>query len=64
MSRKLGQVRSHTTRSGKKNLVSVEKQPVETPKGLQFLAKHWLISYQNPERVFYDLRGILKQESI
>lgn len=58
------QVRSHTTRSGKKRLESVQTQPVETPKGLQFLAKHWLISYQNPERVFYDLRGILKQESI
>lgn len=59
-----GQVRSYVTRSRTNNLAPVQEQPVEIPKGLQLLAKHWLINYQSPERVFYDLRGLLKQESI
>lgn len=58
-----GQVRSYVTRCGRKNLAPVQEQPV-IPKGLQILAKHWEICYQTPERVFHDLRGILKQESI
>lgn len=58
------QVRSYTTRSRTKNLAPVQEQPVEIPKGLRLLAKHWLVSYQSPERVFHDLRGLLKQESI
>lgn len=58
-----GQIRSHTTRSGMNSLAPVQEQP-EIPKGLQILAKHWKISYLNPDRVYYDLRGILKQESI
>lgn len=41
----------------------VEEHPV-IPKGLQILAKHWKICYSTPNRVFYDLRGILKQDSI
>ena len=41
----------------------VEEQPV-IPKGLQILAKLWHVCYSNPNRVYYDLRGILKQESI
>jgi group II intron reverse transcriptase/maturase len=57
------QLRSHTTRSGLKSLASVQKQP-EIPKGLLTLAKHWKICYDNPDRVFKDLRGIYKQESI
>jgi len=56
-------VRSHVTRSGMSSLAPVQEQN-ETPKGLQILAKHWQTSYQNPNRIFCDLRGILKQESI
>lgn len=55
--------RSYVTKSGMNSTASVEKQPV-IPKGLQILAKHWQICYSTPNRVFYDLRGILKQESI
>lgn len=54
------QVRSYVTRSRVNNLAPVQEQE----KGLQLLAKHWLVNYQSPERVFYDLRGLLKQESI
>lgn len=61
---KIGQVRSYVTRSGTNNLALVQGQLVEIPKGLQVLAKHWLISYQSTVRIFYDLRGILKQESL
>ena len=59
-----GQVRSYVTRSRTNNLAPVQEQPVEIPKGLQILAKHWQISYQSPDRLFHDLRGLLKQESI
>ena len=61
---KIGQVRSYATKSGRSNLALVQGQEVEIPKGLQVLAKHWLISYQSPNKIFYDLRGILKQESL
>ena len=57
------QTRSYVTRSGMKSLAPVQEQP-EIPKGLQILAKHWQTCYQSPDRVFYDLRGILKQDSI
>ncbi len=40
------------------------KEQPEIPKGLQILAKHWQTCYKNPNRIFYDLRGILKQDSI
>jgi len=59
-----GQVRSYVTRSGTHNLAPVQEQPVEIPKGLQILAKHWFTSYQFPERVFHDLRGLIKQETL
>jgi len=55
--------RSYVTRSEMKSLAPVEEQPV-IPKGLQILAKHWQVCYSTPDRVFYGLRGILKQESI
>jgi group II intron reverse transcriptase/maturase len=55
--------RSYVTRSGTNSPAPVEEQPV-IPKGLQILAKHWQVCYSTPNRVFYDLRGILKQESI
>lgn len=55
--------RSYVTRSGTNSPAPVEEHPV-IPKGLQILAKHWQICYSSPNRVFYDLRGILKQESI
>ena len=56
-------VRSYVTRSGTSSLAPVQEQP-KTPKGLQILAKHWYICYKDPNRIFYDLKGILKQESI
>jgi group II intron reverse transcriptase/maturase len=55
--------RSYVTRSGTNSPAPVQEQPV-IPKGLQILAKHWHVCYSTPDRVFYDLRGILKQESI
>lgn len=55
--------RSYVTRSRTKSPAPVEEQLV-IPKGLQILAKHWQVCYSTPNRVFYDLRGILKQESI
>ena len=42
-------------------MAPVQKQP---PKELKILAKHWFTSYQSPDRIYYDLRGILKQEFI
>ena len=33
-------------------------------KGLHPLVRHWQISFKNPTRVFYDLKGLLKQESV
>ena len=56
-------MRSHVTRSRMSSLVLVLVQN-ETPKGLQILAKHWQTCYKNPNRIFYDLRGIIKQDSI
>jgi hypothetical protein len=53
------QVRSYATRSGTKKLT-----PVVESKDFQILAKHWWICYHNREKVFKDLRGILKLESI
>jgi hypothetical protein len=61
--RSISQVRSYTTRSERKNLAPVEEQP-EIPKGLRLLAKHWDVCHKTPNRIFYDLRGLLKQESI
>ena len=55
--------KSHVTRSKIKSLVPVQEQP-EIPKGLEILAKHWMVCYNSPHRIFYDLKGILKQESI
>jgi group II intron reverse transcriptase/maturase len=60
---KANQIRSYATRSGTTNLAPVKEQ-LEYPKGLRILAKHWLTCYHTPDRIFYDLRGILKQESI
>jgi group II intron reverse transcriptase/maturase len=56
-------IRSYVTRGGTNSLDSVQNQP-DIPKGLQILAKHWHTCFKNPDRIFYDLRGILKQESI
>jgi len=36
----------------------------EITKGIQVLAKHTFISSQSPDRIFYDLRGVLKQKSL
>jgi group II intron reverse transcriptase/maturase len=56
-------IRSYVTSSGTKSLAPVEEQPGK-PKGLRILAKHWHVCYSTPNRIFNDLRGILKQESI
>ena len=53
--------RSYVIKSGTKSMAPIQKQP---PKGLKILAKHWFTSYQSPDRIYYDLRGILKQEFI
>ena len=63
-SHKTGQVRSYAITSRRNYLAPVQGQQVETPKGLQVLAKHWLINYKSTERIFYDLWGILKQECL
>lgn len=59
-----GQVRSYVTRSSIDNLASVKNQSEKIPKGLSILAKHWLVNYKNSEKIYYDLKGLLKQESI
>src|ERR1700721_621641 len=56
-------IRSYVTKSRTNSLYSVQNKP-EIPKGLQILAKHWHTCFKNPDRIFYDLRGILKQDSI
>ena len=56
-------VRSHVTRSRMSSLASVLVQN-EISKGLQILAKHWQTCYKNSNRIFYDLRGIIKQDLI
>jgi group II intron reverse transcriptase/maturase len=55
--------RSYVTRSETNSPAPVEEQPV-IPKGLRVLAKHWQICNSNRFKKYYDLRGILKQESI
>jgi len=64
MSRKKKQIRDKDKKDktpGSKK--KIEEQP-EIPKGLRILAKHWHVCYSTPNRIFNDLRGILKQESI
>lgn len=63
---RIGLTRSYVTRSGTNSPAPVEEQKKNVPKGLRVLAKHWQIcnSLQKRNKVFYDLRGILKQESI
>jgi len=56
-------VRSYVTRSRMSSLTPILVQN-EIPKGLQILAKHWQTCYKNPNRIFYDLKGIIKQDSI
>jgi group II intron reverse transcriptase/maturase len=56
--------RSYVTKSGVNSSAPVIEELPVIPKGLQILAKHWQVCYSTPNRVFYDLRGILKQESI
>jgi hypothetical protein len=57
---KLAGVRIYSTRSGGKKSLPVQ----EIPKDLLTLAKHWKICYANNDRIFGDLRGLLKLESI
>jgi hypothetical protein len=56
--------RSYSTKSVKNKLVSVEKQPIEISKGYEIIAKHWFTCFNNPNRIFSDLKGILKLESV
>jgi retron-type reverse transcriptase len=60
---KFQSARSYSTKSRIKSLASVKKQSI-IEKGLQILAKHWLVCYSNPNKIFYDLKGILKLDSI
>jgi retron-type reverse transcriptase len=55
---------SYNTRSKYNNPAPVKELSIEKSKGLEILTKHWLINYQFPNRVFKDLIGILKQESL
>ena len=55
--------RSYSTRSSINKLAPVQEQQV-IPKDLLILAKHWKVCYNNTKRIFGDLRGLLKQESI
>jgi group II intron reverse transcriptase/maturase len=57
------QFRSYSTKSKKTNSVVVQLQE-EHSKEFEFLAKHWLICKNNPNRVFYDLKGFLKLDAI
>lgn len=60
-----GQYRSYSTRSKENKLVSVQRQPdPRIAKDYETLAKHWFNCYKNPERIFYDLKGLLKMDSI
>ena len=59
----IGKVRSYSTSSEKISLATVQEQS-DIPKGLRILAKHWETCYKSPERIFYNLRGLLKQDSI
>jgi group II intron reverse transcriptase/maturase len=60
------QYRSYTTRCEKNKLVPVSEQPIiiALSKDYEILAKHWYVCYQNPNRQFADLRGLLKLDSI
>lgn len=58
------QFRSYSTRSRTKKLVSVQKQPEVIPKGFEILAKHWFVNNKNPTKIFNDLKGLLKLDSI
>lgn len=57
-------VRLYSTRSSTKSLEPVLDQPKETSKGLLMLAKHWFVCFNRSDKVFSDLRGLLKQESL
>lgn len=56
------QARSYTTKGGEKKRTNV----VESQQCNDFrtLAKHWWICYNNRNKVFTDLRGLLKLESL
>nr|UBY46071.1 hypothetical protein Paeru_mt_16 [Porphyridium aerugineum] len=58
--------RLYFTRCRIKNLDSVQNQRVKmfVLKGFNILAKHWKNCFDNPAKVFYDLRGLLKNESL
>lgn len=54
------QIRSYATRRGRKESVPV----VELNKDFNILAKHWRVIYNNPDKPFKDLRGLLKLDSL
>jgi retron-type reverse transcriptase len=60
----LGQIRSYVTRSRDEGLEPVQELIADKQKGLLFLAKHWKTCLENQNRIFYDLRGLLKQEAL
>jgi len=42
----------------------VQKQPEVIPKVFEILAKHWFVNNKNPTKIFNDLKGLLKLDSI
>lgn len=64
MSRKKKQIRDKYKKDKTPGSIKKIEEQAIIQKGLPILAKHWQVCYSTPNRVFYDLRGILKQESI
>lgn len=57
------QLRSYSTRNKKSESVIVQLQE-EHSKELEILVKHWKNCRDNPNRIFYDLKGYLKLDAI
>jgi hypothetical protein len=56
--------RLHSTKSKIPTPGCVYNQKENIPKGLRILAAHWKICFNKPKKIFYDLKGLLKQESV
>lgn len=55
-----GQVRSYVTRRRRKKSVPV----VELNKDFNILAKHWRVIHKTPNKIFEELRGLLKLDNL
>jgi group II intron reverse transcriptase/maturase len=56
--------RLYSIKSKTPRLDCVHNQQDNIPKGLRILAAHWKICFNKPNKIFYDLNGLLKQESL